>query len=50
MFVVGGICLISYAVYELKYATFPSMPRRLLYNKTFITAVLIDVRPFPSLK
>lgn len=42
MFVVGGVLLILYAVYELKFAPFPSMPKRVLMNRTFIVAVIID--------
>jgi hypothetical protein len=42
MFVVGGLCLIFYAIFEVKWAKFPSSPRQLLVNKTFMT-----VRPGP---
>lgn len=42
MMVVGGVLLIAYVFYELKYARMPSAPRRLLLNKTFICAVIID--------
>lgn len=42
MFVVGPVLLIFHAVYEIFWAPFPLMPKRILYNKTFITAVLIN--------
>lgn len=41
MFVVGGICLIAYCVYEAVWAKFPTAPIRLLKNRTFITAVIV---------
>lgn len=36
MFVVGGLCLIAYAIYEPKWAPFPSAPKRVLggFGKT----------------
>lgn len=42
MFVVGGILLLAYVAYEYFFALFPTAPRRLLKNKTFVTAVIID--------
>ncbi|KAH8879809.1 MFS general substrate transporter [Thozetella sp. PMI_491] len=42
MMVVGGLLLITYVVYEIKWAKIPSAPRRLVFNKTFLMAVLID--------
>lgn len=42
MMVVGGLLLIAYVVYEMKFAKMPSAPRRLIFNKTFIMAVIID--------
>ncbi|GJN71342.1 hypothetical protein PLIIFM63780_006327 [Purpureocillium lilacinum] len=42
MMVVGGVLLIAYVVYELKWAKMPSAPRRLVFNKTFLMAVIID--------
>lgn len=42
MIVIGGILLIVFTVYEIFWAPFPSMPRRIVYNKTFITCVIID--------
>ncbi|GAA5863816.1 hypothetical protein JCM8547_006074 [Rhodosporidiobolus lusitaniae] len=42
MLAVGSICLISFPLYEWKFAKFPSAPRRILINKTFVTAVIID--------
>lgn len=43
MFVVGGLCLLAYCFYEIRYSTFPSSPRRLLFNRTFFTACVINV-------
>ncbi|UNI17626.1 hypothetical protein JDV02_003956 [Purpureocillium takamizusanense] len=42
MMVVGGLLLIAYVVYEVKWARMPSAPRRLIFNKTFLMAVIID--------
>lgn len=42
MFVVGGLLLLAYVAYEYFFAMFPTAPRRLLKNKTFVTAVIID--------
>lgn len=42
MMIVGGLLLIAYVVYEWKFAVVPSAPRRLLKNKTFIMAIIID--------
>jgi uncharacterized membrane protein len=42
MFVVGGICLVAYCIYEGKFAAFPSAPKRLLANRTVITAFIIN--------
>ncbi|KAK1623298.1 major facilitator superfamily domain-containing protein [Colletotrichum phormii] len=42
MMVVGGILLIAYVVYEIKWAKVPSAPRRLVINKTFLMAIVID--------
>lgn len=42
MIVVGGVLLIAYAVYEIMWCPFPSMPKRIIYNKTFVTAVIMD--------
>lgn len=42
MMIVGGILLIAYVVYEIKWAKIPSAPRRLVMNKTFVMAVVID--------
>ncbi|OLN85439.1 Siderophore iron transporter 3-like protein 2 [Colletotrichum chlorophyti] len=42
MMVVGGIFLIAYVVYEIKWAKVPSAPRRLVMNKTFVMAIIID--------
>lgn len=42
MMVVGGLLLISYVIYEIKWARIPSAPRRLVFNKTFIMAIIID--------
>ncbi|RAL12972.1 MFS general substrate transporter [Aspergillus homomorphus CBS 101889] len=42
MMIVGGLLLIAYFVYELKWARVPSAPRRLVFNKTFIMSIVID--------
>jgi MFS family permease len=42
MFVVGGILLILYTLYEFYVAPHPSMPKRVLFNRTFMTASCID--------
>ncbi|KAL0935638.1 siderophore iron transporter [Colletotrichum truncatum] len=42
MMVVGGVLLIAYVVYEIKWAKVPSAPRRLVMNKTFLMAIIID--------
>lgn len=42
MFVVGGILVLAYVAYEYFFAAFPTAPRRLLLNKTFVTAIIID--------
>lgn len=42
MMVVGGVLLIAYVVYEIKWAKMPSAPRRLVFNKTFVMSIIID--------
>ncbi|KIK69351.1 hypothetical protein GYMLUDRAFT_80634 [Collybiopsis luxurians FD-317 M1] len=42
MMVVGGILLICFVLYERYVARMPSFPKRLLTNRTFICAVIID--------
>ncbi|GAA5873307.1 hypothetical protein JCM8547_007065 [Rhodosporidiobolus lusitaniae] len=42
MFCVGGVLLFSYVGWEWKFAVFPSAPKRLLVNRTFMTAIVID--------
>lgn len=42
MMIVGGLLLIAYVVYEIKWARVPSAPRRLVFNRTFIMAIIID--------
>ncbi|GAA5919881.1 hypothetical protein JCM6882_001989, partial [Rhodosporidiobolus microsporus] len=42
MFVVGGVLLISYIIYEIKWAKYPSSPRRILFNRTWCSAAVID--------
>jgi MFS family permease len=42
MMIVGGLLLIAYVLYEIKWARVPSAPRRLIFNKTFIMAIIID--------
>jgi hypothetical protein len=40
MLAVGSACLVAYPFYEWKFAKFPSMPRRVLLNRTFLTSVV----------
>jgi hypothetical protein len=50
MMVVGGLLLIAYVIYEILWARVPSAPRRLVFNKTFVMAVIIDsiyMRAYP---
>jgi MFS family permease len=42
MFVVGSLLLVIYTIYEVWFAPFPSMPKRILKNRTFIVAVIVD--------
>ncbi|GAA5833832.1 hypothetical protein JCM11251_005980 [Rhodosporidiobolus azoricus] len=42
MFAVGSVLLLCYVPYERYLAKYPSFPRRLMYNKTFMTAIVID--------
>ncbi|RLV86839.1 Siderophore iron transporter 3 [Meyerozyma sp. JA9] len=42
MLVVGPVLLITFTIYELFWAPFPLMPKRILYNKTFATSVIIN--------
>ncbi|OTA01258.1 siderophore transporter [Trichoderma parareesei] len=42
MMVVGGLLLMAYVFYEMKVARVPSAPRRLVFNRTFIMAIIID--------
>lgn len=42
MEVVGGVLLIIYAIYEIWFAPFPLLPKRVLMNRTFICCVIID--------
>ncbi|PYI20418.1 MFS general substrate transporter [Aspergillus violaceofuscus CBS 115571] len=42
MMIVGGLLLIAYIIYEMKWARVPSAPRRLIFNKTFIMSIVID--------
>jgi MFS family permease len=42
MMILGGVFLIAYIVFEMKFARVPSAPRRLVFNKTFIMAIIID--------
>lgn len=43
MIAVGAVCLLAYPIYEWKFAKFPSMPKRVLFNRSFATAILINV-------
>ncbi|ORY62845.1 major facilitator superfamily domain-containing protein [Leucosporidium creatinivorum] len=42
MLAIGSACLIAYPLYEWKWAKFPSMPKRILLNRSFVTAVVIN--------
>lgn len=42
MLVVGPVLLVVFAIYEFFFTPFPLMPRRILYNKTFVSSVLIN--------
>jgi MFS family permease len=42
MMVSGGVFLICYVIYEIFVAPFPSAPRRVVLNKTFVMSVIID--------
>ncbi|RFU82124.1 putative transporter [Trichoderma arundinaceum] len=42
MMIVGGLLLIAYIFFEMKFARVPSAPRRLVFNKTFVMAIIID--------
>ncbi|EGR52980.1 uncharacterized protein TRIREDRAFT_53378 [Trichoderma reesei QM6a] len=42
MMVIGGLLLMAYVFYEMKVARVPSAPRRLVFNRTFIMAIIID--------
>lgn len=42
MIIVGGLLLVAYVAYEWKWAHVPSAPRRLIANKTFVMAIIID--------
>ncbi|UKZ80213.1 hypothetical protein TrVFT333_007970 [Trichoderma virens FT-333] len=42
MMIVGGLLLMAYIVFEMKFARVPSAPRRLVFNKTFVMAIVID--------
>ena len=42
MFCIGPICLILYAFWEIRYAKFPTAPKRLLKNRTFMTAIILN--------
>lgn len=42
MIVVGGLLLIAHVVYEIFYAKYSLLPKRVLLNRTFICCVIID--------
>lgn len=42
MLVVGALCLLVHPLYEWKVARYPSMPRRLIVNRTVLTAIGIN--------
>lgn len=43
MLAVGAILLIVHIVYEVKFAKYSLLPKRVLFNRTFICCVVIDV-------
>ncbi|GAA5973289.1 hypothetical protein JCM11641_003054 [Rhodosporidiobolus odoratus] len=43
MLAVGSACLVAFPIYEWKFAQFPAMPKRVLLNRSFITAIVINV-------
>ena len=47
MLIVGGVLLLSFVFYEMKWAEHPLMPLRVL-NRTFLCCVIIDVFYFLS--
>lgn len=42
MMILGGLFLIAYVVFKMKFARVPSAPRRLVFNKIFVMAIIID--------
>lgn len=42
MIVIGFVLLVVFAVYEIWFCPFPSMPKRIVFNRTFSMAVVID--------
>lgn len=42
MVVVGPVILVAFVIYEVFIAPFPSFPKRIIKNKTFLTCVLIN--------
>lgn len=42
MITMGGILLIAHVVYEIYFAKYSLLPRRVLFNRTFICCVIID--------
>lgn len=43
MIAVGGVILIAYVIYEVNWAPVPSAPRRLVFNRTFIVCVIVEM-------
>ncbi|KAH3663976.1 hypothetical protein OGAPHI_004690 [Ogataea philodendri] len=39
---VGGVLLITYIVYDIWFAPYPLLPRRVLLNKTFVFCAIVD--------
>lgn len=46
MIVVGGVLLLIFWVWELKYASVPIMTKRIFFNRTFLLAMGIDFAYF----
>jgi hypothetical protein len=49
MLVLGGVFLFTFIGYEMFFAKLPLMPKRIIFNRGFLGAVLIDFFYFVSL-
>lgn len=48
MIVCGGVILIGFCIWEMRFASHPIMNKRIWYNRTFLMAVTIDIFYFMS--